>query len=233
MPSTSCARPPGARARDAVAGELGVGLVDHHDPRRRGVDRLDHLQRQRGAGGVVRRGQEHHLGPVLLDLLHDPGRVEGEVVLAEPAHPAGPGGHRDQSVHRVGGLEAQRGAPGAAEGHQDLLDDLVRPVGRPDLTAGQVVAQVPGQLGPQRVGVAVRVPVQGQRQVLDGARQVGGQRDRGPVRVLVRVQPDRDVELGRPVGAAPPQVVPQRQGGLHRLRTPEPIHGVTAGRAPR
>src|SRR5699024_7284416 len=58
--------------------------------------------------------------------------VEGEVVLAVSAEPAGSGSGRDQRVHRIRRREAEHGAPGSAEGLDDMAEDLVRAVGGPD-----------------------------------------------------------------------------------------------------
>ena len=66
------------------------------------------------------------------------------------ADPPGAGGLRDQRVHGVRRLEAERAPARAAERLEQLLDDLVGAVGRPHLPPGQPVAEVGGQVGAQR-----------------------------------------------------------------------------------
>src|SRR5690606_16431395 len=104
-------------------------------------------------------------------------------------------------------------AAGAAEGLEDLLDDLVGAVGRPHLLGGQAVAQVGGQLGAELDGVPVGVAVELAGDPADSLRQVGDQGGGRRVRVLVGVEPDRDVDLRRAVGALAAQVVADGQVG--------------------
>ena len=70
------------------------------------------------------------------------GDVDREGVVTPPVDPAGGRGRRDQVVHRVRRLEAHGGAARAAEGLQQLLEDLVAAVGGPQLLGrqrGQIV----------------------------------------------------------------------------------------------
>ena len=114
------------------------------------------------------------------------------------------------------GTNPTRQPSGPAEGLQELLEDLVGAVGGPDVRRSSAAhpcgGQVRGEVGAQRDGVAVRVAVQLARRPR-GRRggDVGDQLGRRRVRVLVRVEPDRDVELRGAVGGLPPQVVAQRE----------------------
>ena len=69
----------------ALAGELGVGLVDYHQQRQ--VEQtLDRSPRRRVAGRVVRRGDEQQLGTAALGGLGDRLRVERERLVARDLH---------------------------------------------------------------------------------------------------------------------------------------------------
>ena len=133
--------------------------------------------------------------------------VEPEVVAAAAVQPVGARGPRDDRVHRVGRLEPQRRAAVPAERLQQLLEDLVGAVGRPDLPPGQPVPEIGGQVGPQLRRVPVRVAVQARR-------RRGGGRARSPrtrsggrrVGVFVGVQPNGHVELRCAVRLEPGQV---------------------------
>ena len=183
-----------------------------------------------GAGRVVRRAEEDDVGPVLGDARAAAVGVEGEVLAARPGDPAGAGAAGDERVHRVRRLEAQRGAAGPAEGLQQLLDDLVGAVGRPDLARRRPRGrrQVGGQLGAQldRVPVGVAVERRGRPRATRSAMrrdQRLGQR----VRVLVGVQPHGHVELrARRTGtcrAARPGSAGRRAG--HCARGSSPVSG--------
>jgi hypothetical protein len=114
-------------------------------------------------------------------------------------------------VHGVAGVEPERSPARAAEGLQQLLDDLVRPVGGPQVAGGQPVPEVVGQVLAQLDGVPVWVAVQGRRgpghRVGDGPLQ----RAAGRVGVLIGVQPDRHVDLRRAVRMQVFQVIPNGQ----------------------
>ncbi len=197
-----------------VAGELGVRLVDDDHAGRGRADGVDRGERQRRAGRVVRRGDEHQVGLLGLDRGDALIRVQPEVGPPAGGDPAGPGGLRDQRVHGVRRLEAERAAAGAAEGEQDLLQHLVGPVRGPRVRAGQAVPEVAGEGGAQHNRVPVRIAVQPGRHVRDRRGDVGGQRRRRRVRVLVRVQLDRHGQLRRAVRTAAGQVRPDGQGQL-------------------
>jgi hypothetical protein len=139
---------------------------------------------------------------VRLHLLGGGGKPVVGVALAH-----GPPGARDlgdQRVHGVGRLEAERGAAWAAERLEQLLYDLVRAVRRPDLPGGKTVAEVAGEVLAQVGGVPVGVAVERARdrsdRVRDGLRESLARR----VGVLVGVQLDRHVQLGRAVGVQVP-----------------------------
>ena len=111
---------------------------------RRGLaQRRDRLGRQRGAGRVVRRRQQHHARPLLLDQRARVVEVEGEVRLAVAGHPLGDRVAGVLGIHRVRRREAERHPARAAERLQELQHHLVGAVGRPDLVgASTPVAEV-------------------------------------------------------------------------------------------
>ena len=77
-----------------AAAELAVRLVDDDDARRPAAasqSAVDRLERQRGAGRVVRARQQHHARLPLLDQVVRVVEVEGEVALAVPDDPLGDG----------------------------------------------------------------------------------------------------------------------------------------------
>ncbi len=139
--------------------------------------------------------------------------VQREVLVAPAVDPRGAGAGGEQRVHRVRRGEAERGAPGAAEGLQQLLLDLVGAVGRPDVGAGQPVPEVGGEVGAQRdrvpVGVAVEVAQpRADSAFADRVDDVVGHR----VGVLVGVEPDRRRRAAaRRTGVMPAQFVAERQ----------------------
>ena len=116
------------------------------------------------------------------------------------------------AVHRVRRLEADRGAAGSAEGLQELLDDLVGAVGRPDVGQADLVSgrvrQILGELRAQLHGVPVRVAVEVPGRLAHPLGDPLDQRLGQRVGVLVGVQPYGDVELGRAVGGLAAQLVP-------------------------
>lgn len=201
--------------RVAVA-ELDVRLVDD-DHRRLGglrgvVQRQDRLARDRVARGVVGGGDEDDVGPVLGDRLLGGRDVDREVVVAGAGDPAGAGAARDEAVHRVRRLEADRRTARSAEGLQQLLDDLVGAVGRPHVGQGDLVAggvrQVLRELRAQLHGVPVRVAVEVPGRLTHPLGDPLDQRLGQGVGVLVGVQPYGDVQLGRAVRGLAAQLVP-------------------------
>ena len=129
----------------------------------------------------------------------------------EAARESRAGAGRQQRVHRVGRREAERGAAGAGEGLQDLLDHLVRAVGGPQLTAGQAVAEVPGQVRAQRHRVPVGVAVQPAALSCTACAIEAISRGRQRIGILVGVQHERNVQLRRAVGPHAAQFRTQRQ----------------------
>ena len=160
------------RGGRAGAPELGVRLVDHDHAGRHVEHRLHRVQRERRAGGVVRRRQQHDVRLLVADQRDGTVGVDGEVVLPLPGDPAGVGVARVLRVHRVRRRERHRRASGPAERLQHVQHHLVRPVGRPDAVGGEPVAEVRGQGVAQLQRLAVGVPVQGRRRVGDGAGDV-------------------------------------------------------------
>ncbi len=201
--------------RVAVA-ELDVRLV-HDDHGRLGrlrrlVQGEDRLRRDRVAGGVVGGGDEDDVRLVLGDGALGGGEVDREVLASRAGDPARAGPARDERVHRVRRLEADRRTARSAEGLQQLLDDLVGAVGGPHvLDAERVLAgpgEVLGQLGAQLNGVPVGVAVQATGGLPHPLRDPLDQRLGQRVGVLVGVQPYGDVQLGRAIGGLASQLVP-------------------------
>ncbi len=196
--------------------ELDVRLVDHDHRRLRRlrglVQREDRLGRDRVARGVVGGGDEDDVGTVLGDRLLGGRDVDREVLVPGTGDPARARAARDEPVHRVRRLEADRGAAGPAEGLEQLLDDLVGAVGRPDVGQADLVAggvrQVLGEPGAQLDRVPVRVAVEVAGRVTDPLGDALDQRLGQRVGVLVGVQPYGDVQLGRAVGGLAAQLVP-------------------------
>lgn len=202
-----------------MVAELAVRLVDD-DHRRLGrlgrlVQREYGLGVDGGAGGVVGRGDEDDVGPVLGDDLPGGLDVDGEVLVARSGDPAGAGTAGDEGVHGVRGLEADRGAPRAAEGLQQLLEHFVGAVGRPDVGEADLVsggaAEVAGQLRTELDGVPVGVAVEVAGGLADPLGDPVDERLGQRVRVLVGVQPHGYVELRRPVRGLATQFVADRE----------------------
>ena len=164
---------------------------------------------------VVGAGDEHDVGCVLLDRLHRDVGVEAEVVGTVGHQPFGLGAVGDDRVHRIRRHEADRAAAGAAERLQQLLQDLVGTVGGPQVfdteRGAGLRAQVGGQVGAQRHRVAVGIAVQVAGDRLDRGRHVVDQRLGGRMRVLVGVEPHRNVQLRCAVRRFAAQILAQRQ----------------------
>src|SRR5699024_6398677 len=166
-------------------------------------------------GGVVGGGDEEDVGAVLGDRRERRVDVERQVGAPVDGDPPRVRSRGEEGVHRVAGHEPHGAAAGAAEYLEELLEDLVGSVGGPHPVRVQfhagLATEVGGEIAAQGDGVAIRVAVQVGGGVRDGGGQVGHQRPAGRVRVLVGVELHRDVELGRTVGAAAPEVLAQRQ----------------------
>ncbi|OEI67229.1 hypothetical protein Cus16_3130 [Curtobacterium sp. ER1/6] len=215
----------GDRARGIVGHELRVGLVDHDDAVRRVVGGADRLDVERGARGVVRAAEEHDVRTVLGDGRDHRLRGDAELVVALRRDPPRAGAGGEDRVHRVGGREAEHRAARAAEGLEELLEDLVGPVRRPELLRGQLLVrreaavQVRGQRPTQLGELAVRVPVDGGQGLPDRGHDVLGDVLGHGMRVLVDVELHAHVLLRSAVGALPTEVVADREvfeRGCHR-----------------
>ena len=199
--------------------ELRVRLVDDDHRVAGRAQRVDVLQRQRRARRVVRRRQQDHVRLLGADVGNGRVEVDREVVAARERAVLGEGVPRVVGVHRVRRCERQRHPAGPAEGLQQLHHHLVGAVGRPHLGAGDqravgnVGADVGGEVGAQRGGVTVRVPVQGGGRLGNSAHHVSDHRRRGRVRVLVDVEPVGDVELRGAVRHLAAQLRAQRELG--------------------
>src|SRR4029453_16316502 len=75
------------------------------------------------------------------------------------------------------------------------------------------MTEVGGQIGAEVYEVTVGVAVQVTGQIPQHDHQVLGETLRWRVRILVRVEPDRDIELRSAVRRQPAQVLAQRQAG--------------------
>ncbi len=154
--------------RAGLRRELAVGLVDDQDAAGLRCQRLQQgpqvIERNALSRRVVRAGDEDDVRIVFLDRGRGDVRVEAEVVGAVGLQPPGLGAVGDDRVHRVRRHEADCAAARTAERLQQLLQDLVGTVGRPDVLDADGDAglrrQVGGQVGAQRDRVAVGIAVQ-------------------------------------------------------------------------
>ena len=167
-------------------------------------------------GGVVGGGDEQQVRPVAVDRRQRGVDVDRQILAPRHGDPLGIGAGREDGVHRVAGHEPHGRPPGTTERLQQLLKDLVGAVGGPhhvDVHGDTgLTGEVRGQVGAQSDGVAVGVAVEVRRGGGHGCGDVGDQRGAGRVRVLVGVELDGDLELGRAVRALATEVVPERQG---------------------
>ena len=200
----------GEGAGHPVAAELAVGLVDHEQPAH-GLERTGRgtgdLEVERGAGGVVRGGEDHDARAVLGDRGGDGLSGEREVGgrAALGGDPAGVGVARVLGVHRVVRGEAQRRAARPAVGEQQLVHDLVRAVRGPDRLGrrgghARLRGEILPQLATQVQRFPVRIAVQADGRLRGGGADRGGELGGGPVGVLVDVQRMGDGQLRRAVG---------------------------------
>ena len=209
------------RARDALAAELAVRLVDDDDPvLTRGLaQQADGVGRQRRARRVVGARQQDDARSLALDGLAGGVDVEAEVVGAPALNPGGRGVAGVLRVHRVRRCEAHRRPPRATEGLEQLEHDLVGAVGRPHLLDGDPVGRVLGEVRRQRGAqldvLAVGVAVERGRRRAHGRRDVVGAGVARAVGVLVGVELHGDVQLRRAVRLEAPQLLPDR-GPAHR-----------------
>ena len=113
------------------------------------------------AGRVVRRGEEHHVGLLPADVRGGPVRVEAEV---RRRGPRGSTGCR-WSARSAGAWSTTARSrvalrPGPPNAWSSCWIISLEPLAAHSCGAGQPVAEVGGQVGAQRAGVPVRVPVQ-------------------------------------------------------------------------
>ena len=114
-------------------------------------------------------------------------------------------------MHRVGGREAEHAASRTSECLQQLLDDLVGSVGRPDLRCVEVVPQVAGERVAQRGELAIGVAVDGEHRGRETLDDVPGDALGDGVRVLVDVEGVAHVLLRRAVRTQTAEVVTDRE----------------------
>ena len=110
--------------------------------------------------------------------------------------------------------ERQHRAARAGESPQQVGHHFVRPVGDPDVSRGQAVAQVGGQVRAQAQGFTVGIPIDARRRGRDRRGHIGDDGRIGRIRVLVHIQPHGHLQLGRPVGFLPDQLGAQREACL-------------------
>ena len=106
-------------------------------------------------------------------------------------------------VHRIGRSEPQQPSSRATEGLQQLLHNLIGSIGRPDIGRPQAETQVIGQRPAQFQSLPVRIPVKSPGQFHDRCGHLLTHASAGRIRVLVHVQCDRHVQLGRTIGLLP------------------------------
>ena len=145
-------------------GELRVGLVDDDDAgcRRRDCPHL--VQRYRATRRIVRRRQEHHVGPQFLDRAQGHVEVEREVGAALGLDPGGVDTRGDDRMHRVRGHESECRSSRSAEGLQQLLQHFIGSVCCPQVLDTEPDAgpggEVCGQIRTQGDGIAIGIAVQ-------------------------------------------------------------------------
>jgi hypothetical protein len=156
------------------------------------------------SGRVVGAGDEHHVRPAVGDGGDGGIDVEAEVVGADSLEPVGVSAVGNDRVHREGRHESDRAAARAAERLQQLLQDLVGTVGRPEVFQTELGAglrgEVAGQITAQGHRVAVGVTVQVGGRLLHRPHHVVDQRPGGRVWILVGVQPHRNRQLRCTIG---------------------------------
>ena len=163
-----------------------------------------------GCSGEVRKTTS---GACVADLRRRRVGVEAEVRVARGRRTTCVRSPGDQRMHGVGRLEAQRRAPRPPKRLEQLLMTSLEP-----LAAQTRSAVRPWPRYAARSGAARSTSRSGYR-FRPGATAAtasvigGGQAAGGRVRVLVRVQQDRYVDLRRPVGLHAGQVGAQRQVG--------------------
>ena len=135
-----------------------------------------------------------------------------EVFCAPTRDELGAGAGGQQRVHGVGRDEGEDRTAGTPEGLQDLLQDLIGPIGGPEVFCPQSVPQIAGEGGAKFRELPIRVAIElpgGPRHTLrDGLHH----RLRHGMGVLVRVECHRNIELGGPVRGHTPQIFTQGQG---------------------
>ena len=153
------------RAGRAVAPELAVRLVHDDQPVARGLaERRHRLGRQRRAGRVVGRGQQHDARPPLLTRARAWSRSRVKSSSRRPSTHSVTVSRAYSGYMEYVGANDSASRPGPAEGLQQLEHHLVGAVGRPDLlrrdrsgrVAREVRRQRAAQLGELAVGVAVQ-----------------------------------------------------------------------------
>ena len=124
-------------------------------------------------------------------------------------------------MHRVRRHEADRASARPTERLQQLLQDLIGTVGGPYVFDRHVDAglgtQIGRQIGAKRHGVPVGIAVEIAHRHLDGGRHVVDECLCRRMRVLVGVEPHRNVQLRCTVRRFAAQVLAQRQIGERHL----------------
>ena len=141
----------------ALTSELDVGLVHDHERVGRIGEMGHHVERLDGAGRIVRRAHEDHVGRAD-ERLVDRGLGEHERIVEPPAGHVGVGEPAHASVQLIGRLEDRRGAARTAVREEQLGEHLVRAVRgpRPFDGVAEVCGEILAQPGHLAVGVAVQ-----------------------------------------------------------------------------
>ncbi len=168
------------------------------------------------SGRVVGAGHEHDVGSTFRN--HGDGsiHVECEVVPTEDLDPLGIGTVGDDRVHRVRRHKTHRATSRTCERLKKLLQNLVRSVCRPQIVDGDrytcLLRQVRSQIRPQRHSVTVGVAVQFLRGFAHGFGHIVDERLGRRMRVLVRVELNRNRQLRCAVRRLSTQVLANRKG---------------------
>ena len=194
-------------------GELLISLVDDDHGRGPLTDLVDDRDRNRGSGGIVRGGDEHHGGMGVIDGLHRVIDVETEPSVPLGSDVARMGVPGIFGIHGIRRSETQNRSSRSGEDLQDLHHDLIGTIGCPHLGGVDPETDVVGQVLAQSQRLPVRVPVEGLGRLGHGPGHLASYRGARWVRILVDVERYGHLERGSPVGLLADELVTQRKIG--------------------
>ena len=155
-------------------GELGVRLVDDHEPVAE-FEQLDHpFSGFDEARRVVGRREEHDVGCIRGDHALDFAGVEGEVVPTSALDDGGPGDPCDLRMHLIGRLERRDRPPRPRVGEQHRLEHLVRSVGSEHLVRRHTVEVGDGGAQVERRPIGIAVPFTRDSSAANASRNASG-----------------------------------------------------------